>query len=248
MPDFYRRLQRLSGWSLALAILTGLAWCWLTVAAMSDDGVSWESLGIVLGHTHFGHVWTARAMLAALAGLAFLRRFPARVKGIAALGLLLSLALVGHAGASVGGQGSVHLTLDAIHLCVAAVWPAGLLPALMLCQSAGGHGLLVVLRRFSRVSFVAVVLLALSGAGESCLTLSRPSNFLTTRYGQWLLLKIVLFGGMLWFGAQNRMLVRLNREHLFSPERLRRNLSLELGLASIVIVVAAALGAAVPPR
>ena len=83
----------------------------------------------VLTDTRFGLVFTVRLGLAVL--LAVLVLWPATrlLQIVAAAGLIALIALIGHAGATPGTAGDIHLASDIVHLVAAGAWLGGL-PAL----------------------------------------------------------------------------------------------------------------------
>ena len=85
----------------------------------------------VLTDTRFGLVCTARLALAVLLGV--LMPWPATrlLQLAAAAGLIALIALIGHAGATPGTAGDIHLASDMVHLLAAGAWLGGL-PALAM--------------------------------------------------------------------------------------------------------------------
>jgi putative copper resistance protein D len=237
-PDLRSALRRLAGGSLLAALLSGLAWFWLVLAQMcDDDGVSGAALRVALGETRFGHLWLLRLGLMLATGL-FLRA--PRAAAPLAAALLASLAWTGHASATPGWPGALHLGADVLHLLVGAVWPGGLLPAFLLLRQEG-EAATSAIRRFSNAAALSVALLAATGLLESWFMLTRPGDLLSDLYGRILLAKILLFAGMVALGAANRR--QIGRNHA----GLRRNLALELALGSFVLLAVGALGIAPPP-
>jgi putative copper resistance protein D len=120
--------------ALALVVLSGAAWFILKAAEMGDvawrDAFSEDLVPIVLSGTDFGHDWIVRAGLAALLIAALFAAQPARAgyrlasaaACVLAAGLSGSLAWAGHAAASPGALGGVHLGSDILHLVAASAW------------------------------------------------------------------------------------------------------------------------------
>ena len=125
-----RRLTWVVWIALPLAILSGIAWLvWLSadiygapVLAVCLHGGVWS----VLTGTRFGLVCTARLGLALL--LILLMAWPATrlLQLVAGAALLVLVALIGHAGATPGTAGDVHLASDMLHLLTAGAWLGGL--------------------------------------------------------------------------------------------------------------------------
>ena len=136
LPALRRQLTLLVWVALVVAILSGLAWLvWLSadiygapIIEVCLHGGVWS----VLIETRFGLVWIARLGLAILLGVLML--WPAaRLLQLAAAACLLGLiALIGHAGATPGTAGQIHLASDIVHLLAAGAW-VGALPALTMC-------------------------------------------------------------------------------------------------------------------
>ena len=131
-----RSRWKLTIWiALAVAILSEAAWLtWLSadiygvpVLSVCLHGGVWS----VLTETRFGLVCTIRLSLALL--LAALTPWPAtRLLQLAAgAGLIALIGLIGHAGATPGTAGDIHLIADTLHLLAAAFW-LGSLPALAM--------------------------------------------------------------------------------------------------------------------
>ncbi|HEY4973379.1 MAG TPA: hypothetical protein VII41_07205, partial [Steroidobacteraceae bacterium] len=135
VPALHRRL-RLTVWSaLLVAILSGLGWLVLLASdilgAPIVDVCLHGGARSIATDTRFGMVWCARLVLAI--GLGVLMLAPAaRLLQLAAAALLVGLlALIGHAGATPGLAGRIHLVSDMFHLVAAGAW-LGALPAFAL--------------------------------------------------------------------------------------------------------------------
>ena len=164
-----RRQWRWLIWiSLAVAIVSGAGWLVLLAADILGQSIFQVCLhgGVVsvLLETRFGIVWAVRLILALLMAVLLLRpglRLPLL---IAAVGLIGSLAFVGHAGATPGTSGEVHLASDILHLLATGAWIGGL-PALALFLERTRH-------------------LPEQSLGHAC-GRSRPPFFHTGHCGRW---------------------------------------------------------------
>ncbi len=142
LPALRRDLRVLVWAALAVAILSGLVWLvWLSadiygapIIEVCLHGGVWS----VLIETRFGLVWIARLGLALLLGVLML--WPAtRLLQLAVAACLLGLiALIGHAGATPGTAGQIHLLSDMVHLLAAGAW-VGTLPALAMLLTRARH-------------------------------------------------------------------------------------------------------------
>ncbi|HSZ58732.1 MAG TPA: CopD family protein [Tepidisphaeraceae bacterium] len=103
-----------------------------------------------------------------------------------------------------------------------------------------------LVRRFSLVSILAVLLLTASGLVNTWVLVGSVSNLLTTAYGRVLLLKIGLFAVMLAIGAINLLYLKPRIDSRADPlgfvRRVQFNVSLEILLAAAVLGVVGLLG------
>jgi putative copper resistance protein D len=214
--------QRWLLWIAVAALLSGLCRLAFTAANMSgsmSDLADAETVWAVVHDTGFGHVWTLRMLLAVLTiGVAArgLRSKAAAARPnwmmpfLAAI-LLASLAGTGHAQIEEGWPGVIHVTSNTAHLLAAGAWLGGLIPLALILHRYLGTDLNVgpkdvdrILMRFSGMGYVAVATLIGSGLVNSWFLVGSLSGLLNTPYGQILLGKLALFGGMLVLAVANR--------------------------------------------
>ena len=215
--------QRWLLWIAVAALLSGLCRLAFTAANMSgsmSDLADAETVWAVVHDTGFGHVWTLRMLLAVLTiGVAArgLRSKAAAARPnwmmpfLAAI-LLASLAGTGHAQIEEGWPGVIHVTSNTAHLLAAGAWLGGLIPLALILHRYLGTDLNVgpkdvdrILMRFSGMGYVAVATLIGSGLVNSWFLVGSLSVLLNTPYGQILLGKLALFGGMLVLAVANRV-------------------------------------------
>jgi copper resistance protein D len=254
-PALRRRFTVTVWIALAVAILSGLGWLVLLAADIYGapivevclDGGAWQ----VATDTRFGMVWCARLMLGlALGGLMLWPAARWLVLGVAAL-LISLLALIGHAGASPGVAGRVHLVSDMVHLLAAGAWLGGLPAFALLLATARRNSATVwsalaidATSRFSLLGIVSVAALLASGAVNSWNLLAGPRDLLTTDYGRLVLLKIGLFGAMVGIAAVNRY--HLTPRLPAAMRALQRNSLCESGLGLCILLFVGVLGTLAP--
>jgi copper resistance protein D len=261
--------------SLALAVISGAIWLLLLAADIVDrplievipDGTAW----IVLTQTRFGFDWQLRLLFAVLlggyvqrfkrsGGRSFFWRVPAAALAAAFVG---ALAWAGHGGATPGNAGIVHLSADILHLVAAAAWLGGLVPFVIVLgylrrsNQAGWTTIAgLISRRFSNLGIFAVGTLLASGVTNASFLVGDTQGLTGTGYGRLLMLKILLFVGMVCLAAVNRqyLLPHLPVD-IAGPDldfsrgiarKLERNALLEIGLGLAVIIVVAVLGVTAP--
>jgi len=248
-----RRLTWVVWITLTLSVLSGLAWLvWLSadiygasIIELCLHGGVWS----VLTNTRFGLVWSARLGLAVL--LAALMPWPGtRVLQLAAgAGLIALIALIGHAGATPGTTGDIHLASDMVHLLAAGAWVGGL-PALAVLLASARHAddaacrsfAIGATRRFSWLGVASVTALLASGTINSWNLLGGPRDLVTTDYGRLVLLKTGLFAAMVGIAAANRFHFTPRLPAAGALRALQRNSLAETGLGLCVMLVVGALG------
>lgn len=273
------QFRLLAVWSGFAAIVSGIVWFRIVLARMTG-GSLWEMPGIAsleaaITRTQFGQLWTWRLALMLLFTIANLFARPKRrtflwrsrawqyAGAIIATALLGSLAWAGHAGATIGAERPIHLTVDSAHLIATGLWPGGLLPLTLLLvrASRSDHASLLlaagsITRRFSAVSLLVVSALAVTGLTNSYFLVGSLPALVTSEYGRLLSLKVLLFFIMIAFGACNLLrfkpqLALANEQNAKERNALRklmRNVITELCLGTIIVLIVGALGATPPPR
>jgi putative copper resistance protein D len=214
--------QRWLSWTAVAALFSGLCWFAFVAANMSGsirDLADAETVWAVVHDTGFGYVWTLRMLLAVLTvGVAAwgLRSKVAAdhadwMMPFLAAVLLASLAGTGHAQIEEGWAGVIHVVADAAHLLAAGAWLGGLIPLALILHRYLGTDLNVgpkdmdrILLRFSGMGYIAVATLIGSGLVNGWFLIGSFSRLLDTPYGQILLGKLALFGGMLALAVANR--------------------------------------------
>lgn len=165
---------------------------------------------------------------------------------------LASLAWAGHAAGGEGLSGALHLSADILHLWAAGVWLGALVAFcdLVIAPRPDGSIMAETLAAFSGVgSAVVAALIATGLVNLQPLVVWDPWPRLTTSPWGWLLLiKLILFTGMLGLAAANRFVLtpRL-RAAPDDAAALRRSLALETGLAFAIAALVAVLGTLTPP-
>jgi putative copper resistance protein D len=251
------RLSVLILLALVLAILSGAVWLVLIAADILGaplidvclHGGAWP----VLFETRFGLVWCTRFALALVLVLSLLRPIPEAFQ-LATAALLLCLpATVGHAGATPGLTGDIHLASDMLHLLTAGAW-LGSLPAFVLllwqaqrnANPAWAAFATRATRRFSTVAILSVNVLLGSGLINSWNLLGGPRDLFTTDYGRLIALKAGLFTVMLVIAAVNRFYLTPRLPERGAMRSLQRNSLAEITLGLCVLGFVGALGTLSP--
>lgn len=261
----WNRLAALGGCALLLTAVLQLG---LTAAQMSDLPLGQvfhrDALAGVLEGTHFGAVWQVRIALlggllvTGLIGVAAQRSAGPRllvVADIAAalliVAFLASLVAAGHAQAS-----EKHvwlLPVDMIHAAAAGAWPGGLLPLMFLLAQARRQtellpAAITITRRFSRLSVMAVGVLAMSGSLNAYVLIGTFDGLWSSVYGRLVVCKVLLFATMVALGAMNKGLIEQNpmAKPRATVSRLWRNVAAECVVAVAVLLATEALAMSTP--
>ena len=269
-PARVNRWLRLAvSWGTFAALLSGGLWFTCVVANMAGTpgGVlDWHTLWSVLSETSFGKVSIARFLLVTIIlGLISIRvrlspRYSDRLTVVLSAALLAGLAGVGHTQIHDGIAWIIHLSADGLHLLAAGAWLGGLVALFYLVATAlrtsspdddaeAGNAAL----RFSSMGYVAVAAVAGSGLINAWLLLGSLANLMTTPYGQLLIVKLCLFGGMLALAALNRFwlvpsLIGDNKLHRPAAGllKLRGHVLGEQALGLLIILIVSAIGTMEP--
>jgi copper transport protein len=192
-------------------------------------------------------------MLAASAlGLGFVAVLASRpahaAASLAALLAVVPLGLAGHV--SVAEPRWLTGPSLILHVVCAAFWFGALPSLLRALRLLPARDAAAVLRRFSRLGVVAVLLLAVAGVAMAAIQLRGLSALWQTSYGIVLSAKLGLVAGLLLIALANKgtLTPALSAGRPGSAVRLARNIRLEIVLIAAVLALTAALGLNPPPR
>ena len=265
-------LRALVIWLAAAGVVLSVLSIFAMTASMAGVAlleVDRASVSMMIFETPMGKAWAAR--MAALFGTLFIAIVMGRLKSpiwlilvaLGSAGALASLAWTGHGAASEGAAGTRHLIADIVHLLAAGAWIGALaaLGALLFrpAQSMSDEHIRLThraLEGFSIIGSVIVALIVVSGLLNSWVLVG-PEHLLSmssTLYGQLLIAKLVLFGGMLGLAAANRFrltpafaLAITGGGTLPAISRLRVSVICEASAALIILGLVAWLGTLEPP-
>lgn len=240
----------------AVLVASGIALLMVNAGAMGgswDDAVDVDTIATVLFETGFGEVWQWHLALILLAGVALWRMRSGGPWVVAAAMLILaSLALVGHAAMREGLPGGLHRLNQMVHLFAAGAWIGGLvaLLAAALALRSRSEAAVRVLHLFSRYGTVALALVLASGAVNTAILVGSLGGLTSSPYGRTLLAKLVLVASMIAIAGRNRYL--LTPLLVAEPDRIGRRLCLsiafEIAIGLAIVLVASLLGTLAPPN
>lgn len=243
-------------------VLAGIALSLLSIATMTASmagvplaQVDPAAIRMMVTDTPMGQAWVVRMIcLAGLLGLMLIRHRAFAVASLLGGFALASLAWTGHGAAGEGNAGTFQLVADIAHMLAAAAWIGALVG---LGAMVFGNGDLTTayaaLDQFSRAGSIIVGFVFASGLVNSAylVGVSHLVDLPASLYGRLLIVKLVLFTGMLVVAALNRFRLTPALAPLAgvapSFSALRLSLSLEAGAAIAILALVAWIGTLQPP-
>lgn len=214
----------------------------VTAASMSGEASGLLDRGLVRMIWQGGE---GRALLARAAGL--LMAAPAVIWHRRPTPL--TLAAAGVAASSFAWVGHVHVLKSAaptllivVHLLCVAFWVGALGPLWLVARRDDTARVAAAAVRFGRMAVVVVSALIVAGVWLLSMLLGGVSELWSSGYGRWLTLKLGLVACLLGFAAYNKLGLtpRLSAGDSSAVRGLRRSISAEMILASLILTVTAA--------
>jgi copper transport protein len=125
----------------------------------------------------------------------------------------------------------VTVTLDVIHLAAAALWVGGLL-MLAVRRRKPEADINALLKAFSNMAFISILVLVLSGSASILLFLPKLSYLLYTQWGILMLVKIGLVVLVIGVGVFLRLAMKKQRE-----QQLRRWFKIDFSLMIAIVIL-----------
>lgn len=184
-------------------------------------------------------------VLIALLAWVVLGRITGLIVAAAAMVVTFLPGFTGHSGIDEG-HSSATISLG-LHVIAASVWIGGLVATVDYVRRAAPHAALV-LRRFSIVALVSVIVLIESGLINASLRLDGVSSLITSTYGAVILAKVAIVIVLIGFGwRQRRALSRQYEAGASSTSVLIRLSAWELTWMGAAIGLSVALARTAPP-
>ena len=256
-----RLLPGLAVVGIALSLL-GLLVLTASMAGTTLWEVDRDTLMMVTLETPVGKSFIVRCTaLALVVPAALFGRQHRNLWCAAAAGVALgSLAWAGHGAMDEGARGWVHLAADILHLLAAGAWIGAVAVLLWLAairppSTTAAGGIERALSDFAATGSVLVITIVLTGVVNGWILLGADGLWTLgeTAYGRLLLLKLVLFVGMLAVAGLNRWALTPRLRMAPSTEGraaalilLRLSLTIEILLAIAILALVARLGMLAP--
>ncbi len=233
-------------WLVALAIqavLTVSEVLAMPLDAAFDPTIMWS----LLTQTTLGRVILIQLVLVALIailGWVVLDRATGMIVSGAAITAAFLLGFTGHSGIA-DGHFAATISLG-LHVVAASAWIGGLIATVVYVTSSAPHKD-VVLKRFSVLALVSVILLAESGLLNASLRMDGPASLVTSPYGAIILAKVCVLILLIGFGWRQRTRV-IDRLPEQSTTRTLVQLSVwEVAWMGTVVGLSVALARTAPP-
>lgn len=242
-----RRLRVATGvsWAVGMAGAAGITEAQRRAANLPVSRLLSSSLGHSLWLRSLPLVLAGALLLLARLGPHRRQRAILAVAGVVTLLAMLSDADTGHAAASsrwewfrVGSQW--------VHFAAVGIWIGGLAGLLLCLGALAAEDRRVAARRYSSVAAVALVTVVVSGSLRAFDEIGSWHQLFHTGFGQLVVVKVGLLGGLVALGALNRF--RSVPAAGTRPWMLRRVGGSELGLVAVVLIASAVLLNLAPSR
>ena len=266
---FADRTAKMLWVGLVLSLASAFFWLCLLSARIAgkpfDEVIADGTIWVVLSRTQFGFAWAMRLVFGIVLAACLLPRWrnaaiwPGVLTSLLAGGYLGLLAFAGHGEEGLGIDRNIHLVVDFLHLIAAGLWLGGLVPLALLLtylrrfrEEGWVKAASNAASRFSTLGIVAVAVLLISGTINASFLIGGIHSLTDTRYGRLLLLKIVLFAGMVLLAGINRQyfLPRLcgdvGNDKCLVVQRLVRSTLAEMSLGLGIILIVGILGIMAP--
>jgi copper transport protein len=233
-----------AGW---LATMIGLAF--FTVAQTQSSGVTMQALmSVPIGRAV---IW--RALAVVVAGLALLvahlrpqqRRLACGAAAVAAAVAIGVHAAAGHAATQTEWRLAGRVFSQWLHIVAIGIWIGGLLALLLAIRGEPSESKATAIRRFSGIAAFALAIVIVTGVVRTYGELAEWRDLITADYGNAVLLKAGATVAIAALAAINRWHSVARSRYSLTP--LRRVGGVELGVAAVALVAAAALGTLPPP-
>lgn len=242
-------LGRLASLAALVWLMTLLAQSVLTVSEVLalplNQSGDFEILMSLLTQTTLGRVIVAQfvliSLVAVLAWVVLDRVTGTLIFLVTAVAAFLP-GFVGHSGLAEGHE-SVTISLG-IHIIAAGTWVGGLIATVAYVGRAAPQSALV-LRRFSSVALLCVVLIAETGLLNAALRLDGPAALLTSQYGSIILAKVGVLIVLIGFGLRHRD--AMGQVPVTDGSALGRFVGWEIGWMGVVLGLSVALSRTAPP-
>ena len=233
-------------WLAALAVqsvLTVSEVLALPLSSAFDPTIMWS----LLTQTTLGRVILiqfALVALVALLGWVVLDRITGVIVASATIIAAFLLGFTGHSGIA-DGHSAATISLG-LHVVAASAWIGGLV-ATIVYVAGGSADQPIVLKRFSVLALISVIVLAESGLLNASLRMDGPASLIASPYGAIIIAKVCVLIVLIGFGWRQRKRVIERLPAQSSRRTLLQLAAWEVAWMGIVIGLSVALARTAPP-
>lgn len=239
------RIHRLLRGCWALVMVTQLLELWLTVATVTGSA-EWRTLRAacpdVLIGTHAGLMAVCCSVVAVLGFLSSVTMPVGGVgRGFAAATILLLAGFRSASGhAAVSGSFSAAEFGQLLHLLSTATWSGCILVSgifISQMQTDNGAGLLLLMRRVSRIAAISVVFVLVTGMYNSYRSIGTSLQLLDhSLWGSFLIAKVTFVGFALGLGAYSRSIVH-SRVEIAAAKSTRLSAAVRIEAVVMILIL-----------
>ena len=235
-----RKLGERGALIVALAACAGIVFQGAVIIGGSVwDGFKWSAI-TATAETHYGKTAVVRAVVMLLFWVLMTvsQHRLARVAQFACL--LVAIGSIVSGGHAISGQDVViGAVADSVHVAAMCVWLGGLSILVFDVLRVLANSSVTLVARFSRIAFVAVSAIVVSGVVQAWRQVGSLDALRTTDFGQILMVKTSIVVVLLLLGWFSRLALR-NWIAGASAQRLGRVVALEV-VAAVAVLIATSL-------
>lgn len=163
---------------------------------------------------------------------------------------LLALLLLANSFKVAGHVSVLNLTGQAaiiMHILAFALWIGCLYPLLQLTRSSEAASLQHTMKRFGNIAVVILTMLVVAGVLMLLQLINSFDEMISTAYGQSLLFKLLLVGGIFGVAAINKLVLVPRIIEQNAVAKLRTSIRYEIFFASLILMLTAYLSTLIGP-
>ena len=206
----------------------------MQVIAQSDSGLQ-TGMRLISFIFSFLLCWQLKKQLSRSSNYSVGRALPLELYLPITLLMAASFVVVGH----VSQLGIVARVAIIAHVISAFLWIGALYPLYLVCTSRYGNKAAGIMRAFGKYGVYFVSALVFTGVFLLFQLLSSIWEFVTTSYGNAVLLKLVLVVSLLALAAMNKFQLSPSFEKSGTGFKLRNSIQLEILFAAAIISITA---------
>ncbi|MDM7859938.1 CopD family protein [Alteromonas sp. ASW11-36] len=239
---------------LFLALIASIFWFFAKVGAMAEEGIKGaldKDLISMMWSTAVGEVTVCRVLSFAFALAALFCFSQSKWRYLQRFILLLSLITIAYSFTLIGhisSQGYLEKALLFTHVLIMAWWIGALYPLQQACSRLKTRELHCVMAKFGQQARFMMGTLFIAGLGLAYSLLGCFESLLNSRYGQMLVVKLILVAFILLLAVKHKYRLVPNLKRELGSARLKHSISIEMVIALLILLLTAVLSSVVGPE